>query len=178
MHLKSPATEVHAIHVPENRTAPDAAIPFWHPCDEIEDCVNEELEAGNPCVFKADTIEELAEQMDIDPAALIATIDTYNGYVDTGEDPAYHKDPQYLVKVQTAPFYGARLCTNVLSTFGGIRVNKNMEVVTADEGTAIPSLYAAGIDRSGFTGETYGIVMAGSTQAVAWAAVASQLAAP
>lgn len=105
--------------------------------------------------------------MGVDPDALVATVDTYNGYVDDGNDPDYHKDPQYLVKVQAAPFYGARLCTNVLSTFGGIRVNKNMEVVTAEEGSPIPGLYAAGIDCSGFTGETYGIVMAGSTQAVA-----------
>lgn len=73
------------------------------PCDEIEDCVNDALEAQNPCVFKAGTIEELAEQMGIDPDALVATVDTYNGYVDEGNDPDYHKDPQYLVKVQTAP---------------------------------------------------------------------------
>ncbi len=61
------------------------------------------LEAQNPCVFKAGTIEELAAQMGIDPDALVATVDTYNGYVDEGNDPDYHKDPQYLVKVQTAP---------------------------------------------------------------------------
>ena len=137
------------------------------PCEELEDNVAEALAAGNPCVFKADTLEELAEQMGLDAATLIATVEEYNGYCDAGADPHYRKDPAFLVKVQTAPFYAARLCTNVLSTFGGVRVNKNMEVVTAEDTTPIPGLYAAGIECSGFTGETYGIVIAGSTQGVA-----------
>lgn len=137
------------------------------PCQNLQKNVDDALAQGNENVFVADTLEELAEQMGIDAQTLVQTVDEYNGFCDQGVDPRYAKTPEYLAKVATPPFYGARLCTNLLSTFGGIRVNKSMEVVTDGEAAPIPGLYAAGIDCSGFQGETYGIVIAGSTQGVA-----------
>ena len=37
-------------------------------------------------VFRADTIEELAEQIGIDPQVLKETHDTFNSYVEAGYD--------------------------------------------------------------------------------------------
>lgn len=48
--------------------------------DNIDDLVEEGT------VFRADTIEELAEQIDIDPAVLKDTHDTFNSYVESGVD--------------------------------------------------------------------------------------------
>ncbi|MDR9824902.1 glycosyltransferase, partial [Vibrio sp. FNV 38] len=47
-------------------------------------------------VFKADTIEELAEQIGIDPAALKETVDQYNGFCETGVDEEFGKDGSEL----------------------------------------------------------------------------------
>lgn len=145
----------------------ETATVAGQPCLDLADNVEKALAEGNKNVFVADTLEGLADQMGLDADVLTATIEEYNGFCETGEDSRYGKTPEYLVKVSTAPFYAARLCTNVLSTFGGIRVNKNMEVIRADDGMPIPGLYAAGIDCSGFQGDTYGIIIAGSTQGVA-----------
>lgn len=145
----------------------ETATVAGQPCQDLKDNVDKALDRGNRNVFVADTLEELAEQMEIDPDTLIETVDEYNGFCDAGADPVYNKSPEYLVKVSVGPFYGARLATNVLSTFGGVRVNKNMEVIKAEDGAPIPGLYAAGIDCSGFQGDTYGIIIAGSTQGVA-----------
>ena len=38
-------------------------------------------------VFKADTLEELAAMLGIDGAALVKTVETFNGYVDKKNDP-------------------------------------------------------------------------------------------
>lgn len=38
-------------------------------------------------LYRADTLEELAKQLSIDPETFVTTINNYNTYVDQGEDP-------------------------------------------------------------------------------------------
>jgi fumarate reductase flavoprotein subunit len=85
-----------------------------------------------------------------------------------GADTQYNKDPKFLVKLEKPPFYAARITANTLNTLGGIRVNSAMEVIKTD-GHKIPGLYAAGMECSGYSGETYGLIIPGSTQGIALA---------
>jgi fumarate reductase flavoprotein subunit len=132
---------------------------------ELQTELDRELSNGNPYVFKADTIEDLAGQMEIDAAVLQETVDQYNGYVSQGQDPDYGKEPDFLVEMKTAPFYGFRIKSSIVQWVGGIHVNPSAEVLARD-GSVIPGLYAAGIDCSGFQGETYGLTIPGSCQGI------------
>lgn len=109
--------------------------------------------------FKADTLEELARKTGMDPAKLAATVEEYNGFAAVRHDAQFAKDPKYLREVKTGPFYAIK---SVASTLGGIKANEKFEVVTPDE-TPIPGLYAVGNDVGGMYGDSYDLLMAGST---------------
>ncbi|MDF2840183.1 MAG: hypothetical protein K0Q99_955 [Clostridia bacterium] len=85
---------------------------------------------------KADTIEDLAKQLGLDPAALKATIDEYNA-----KNDAFGR--KTFGKVATAPFYGAITKPSSHYTMGGVAINENAQVLDKD-GNAIEGLYAAG----------------------------------
>lgn len=96
------------------------------------------------------TLEELGEKVGIDGKTLTVTMNTYNGYVKAGEDKDFGKTalPRELVK---APFYAIEVSPAVHHTMGGVRINTEAEVLTAD-GKAIPGLYAAGEITGGVHG--------------------------
>lgn len=117
-------------------------------------------------VFKADTIEELAEKIGVDPDTLKKTCEDYTSYANSGTDEEWGKAADYLWPVDTAPFYAFRVSSGMLNTNGGIRINTNAQV-TDDRGTPIQGLYAAGVCTSGWDSEVYG---GGSCQTVGmWA---------
>ena len=101
----------------------------------------EEVEKG--WIVKADTIEELAAKINIDPAALKATVDKYNGYVAAGEDLQYGRSAEKLVAVSEGPFYAIEIGPTMLNTQGGAKRNEKAEVLDVN-GNPIPHLYSAG----------------------------------
>ncbi|MTI56688.1 flavocytochrome c [Geosporobacter ferrireducens] len=86
--------------------------------------------------IKADTIEELAVQLGLDPAKLKDTVDAYNA----GQDPFNRKA---MGKITAAPFYGVKTLPSSHYTMGGVSINENAQVLKED-GTTIEGLYAAG----------------------------------
>lgn len=119
--------------------------------------VREDLEkyANNENVYKADTLEDLAKAIGVDPDTFVAEINAYNGYCESGEDKEWGKDAQYLWSVTKAPFYAFRVSSGMLNTNGGIRINTNAQVVDARY-NPVAGLYAAGVCTSGWDGEVYG----------------------
>lgn len=123
---------------------------------------------------KADTIEELAQKLGLNPAVLAETVTTYNGYCETGVDLEYAKPADMLLPVATPPFYGGFVTPTLFTTVGGLQVNPLMQVVN-EEGIAIEGLYAAGGDANGMYGANYDVdVMSGGQQG--WAATSGRLA--
>lgn len=117
-------------------------------------------------VFKADTVEELAEKIGVDPAVLAETVANYTKYAESGVDEEWGKSAENLWPCDKAPFYAFRLSSGMLNTNGGIRINRNAQVVDA-RFKPIVGLYAAGVCTSGWDGELYG---GGSCQTVGmWA---------
>lgn len=134
--------------------------------DKLSDELQKALDGKNPNVFKADTLEELADKMGIDKATFQETVKNYNAYCTTGKDAEYEKDSKYLHPVKTGPFYGFRIKAIDLTSCGGIRVNEKNEAVNKDY-QAIKGLYVAGLDCDGYTGDTYGLTLPGSAQGLA-----------
>lgn len=91
---------------------------------------------------KADTLEELAEKLGIDPKGLADECAHYNEMYEAGEDTDFHRLTINDL-VSTPPFYGAEVFTGLHGFDGGLAVDRRMQVLKED-GTPIPGLYAGG----------------------------------
>lgn len=103
---------------------------------------------------KADTLEELAEKLNIPADHLTATVKRYNELAAKGVDEDYGKEAHRLTPVDTAPFYGIRTGAWHLTTLNGCRINTDMQVIRED-GTPIQGLYATGDCSGGIFAQTY-----------------------
>ena len=68
--------------------------------------------------------------------------------------------------VRTPPFYAIKGHPTHVGSLGGIKINHNMEVVDQND-EPIVGLYAAGSDTGGWEGDTYCLILTGSTFAFA-----------
>lgn len=101
-------------------------------------------------MFKADTIEDLAKQLKMDPAALQETLDTYNKAVETGADGEFGRKV-FGNKIEKGPFYANYVTPKVHHTMGGIEIN-DLAQVKDTSGNIIDGLYAAGEVTGGIHG--------------------------
>ena len=91
------------------------------------------------------SVDETAEKFGIDASGLKETLETYNSYVDGGEDKdfgniAVASGNKYDLN---GPFYVAKVAPCRHMNYGGIRTDLDQHVLTADN-EVIPGLYAAG----------------------------------
>lgn len=100
-------------------------------------------EVAKGWIIKADTINELAGKIKVDPAALAKTVNTYNGYCAAGNDLQWGRDPKSLKPIQTPPYYAMLITPRFTNTMGGPRKNAKAQIVRPDR-TPIPRLYEAG----------------------------------
>ena len=100
-----------------------------------------EIEKG--WIIKADTIEELAEQIGRDPVELQATIDRYNEMCEKGVDEDFGRDPATMAPIEKAPFYAVSITPTLVATTGGAKRDTDGRVLDWNE-NPIPGLYEAG----------------------------------
>ncbi|BDR60636.1 FAD-dependent oxidoreductase [Lactobacillus xylocopicola] len=105
-------------------------------------------------VVKADTVEELAEQLKLPINALKQAITNNNKSVISHNDQEFGKEAYRLTPVKKAPYYGCILGGRILCTFDGLRVNTKMEVLDENH-QPIRHLYAGGNDSGGFFWGSY-----------------------
>lgn len=122
-----------------------------------------EIEKG--WIIKADTLEELAGKLGLDPEALVATVEKYNADIKNGLDTEFGREVKQeevygvmtgTIPLETAPYYGIVLYPTLLNTQGGPRRNAQAQVLDAF-GEPIPRLYSAGE-----IGSFWGIIYQGS----------------
>ncbi len=130
-------------------------VPGYKPTNVHKE-IQAAVEAGSKEVSVADSLDELARMTDIDPAALRATVDEYNGYCAKEHDRLFAKDPKFLRPLVGPKYYAVKAHTACLGTKGGIRINENMEVLDK-KSMAISGLYAGGFDAGGMYGDSYPI---------------------
>ncbi|MCB2217760.1 FAD-dependent oxidoreductase [Desulfofustis glycolicus] len=126
--------------------------------------LDKDLQRGiaNNVAFTADTIEGLAEKMGAPIDNLKETIELYNSFAQQKHDGQFAKDPKYLRAVVTPPFFAVEARPMALGTLGGAKVTQDMQVLST-QGNVIPGLYAVGNDAGGMYGDSYDLLMAGST---------------
>ena len=123
--------------------------PFW-----TEDSYADYKEKG--VIVEADTLEELAEIMEVPKETFLATVQRYNDLVELGSDEDFGKDPEKLTSIVQGPFGAAKVGAGILVTVDGLRVNTKLQVLDTD-GKPIPGLYAAGNASGDFFANDYPI---------------------
>lgn len=111
---------------------------------------------------KARTLDALAKKIGVDAAGLRATVEAYNrGIADGTGDPA-HKAPELSKPVSKAPFYAIDISVDASPffpipglTLGGLVVDGETGLVTREDGSVIPGLYAAGRNAVGVCSNAY-----------------------
>jgi 3-oxosteroid 1-dehydrogenase len=163
-----------------NRVVP--AIPSWAIMDSQ---FMEEYEFGGTAgigkkpkswidsgyLKQADTIEQLAKLIKVDPNALKTTVDRWNGFVDKGVDEDFHRgeraydnwlgDPFFkdgpnksMGRIEKGPFYAVDVIPGDVSTYGGVVTDTHSRVLRGD-GSVIDGLYATGVSTASAMGRVY-----------------------
>ncbi len=102
----------------------------------------------------AETLDQLAALLGLDPAALLATVAEYNAAIGPGVFDPHVRDGRaapglqppksnWAFPIVAPPYIAYPLTCAITFTFGGIRTDSHARVVTP-LGTVIPGLYAAG----------------------------------
>lgn len=119
-------------------------------------------------VKTADSIEDLAAQIDVPPAALVATAERFNQMARNGHDDDfnrgdsaydnYYGDPKLpnpnLYPLTKPPFYAFQIILGDLGTSGGLCTDEAARVLRAD-GSLIEGLYAVGNVSAAVMGRSY-----------------------
>jgi len=100
--------------------------------------------------FRADSLEELARLIGVNPANLVQTVAEFNAAVDRKGGDAFGRT-LFGDKIDTAPFYAASRAPTVHHTMGGIEINARAEVINQN-GQPIAGLFAAGEVTGGIHG--------------------------
>lgn len=110
------------------------------PYDWSEDNLKE---VENGILKKADSVEELAEILEVEPGELKKTLDRWNDFCAKQSDEDFGRSPKTMMEIKTPPFYTGELWPVVSNTQGGPRHDARQRVVTPF-GDPIPRLYEAG----------------------------------
>lgn len=95
-------------------------------------------------IFTSGSIEEAAKAAGVDGDALAKTIETFNSYVEAGEDKDFGRASDYLTAAfEDGNIYIVEQKARYATTMGGLDVNENLQVLSTD-GKAVEGLYAAG----------------------------------
>lgn len=105
-------------------------------------------------IQQADTIEELAEKLNIPPQATVDSWNRYNQFCDQGRDDDYGKPAYRLTKLDHPPYFGVRTGAWYLATLDGVAVNTDLHPVD-DNGDPIQGLYMTGNDSGGLFAISY-----------------------
>jgi 3-oxosteroid 1-dehydrogenase len=171
---------MHEKHTPEAPTVPSYLIfdttfrksypvgPFLQSSQQPDFTISRKLKKAR-YLKKANTLRELADQLEIDPTKLEATVQKFNGYARDGKDPDYQRgetlfDQYYgdtkvtpnpcLRAIETAPFYAIEAFPGELGTKGGLTTDEKARVLK-EGGGVIEGLYAIGNCSASVMGPTY-----------------------
>jgi hypothetical protein len=122
--------------------------------------MNDELQ-NDGYIVQADTIEELAEKLNIPVDTFTATVNRYNELAEEGVDKDFGKESYRLSSMAQAPFYGIRQSGGyLLATMDGIRIDESMRALGTDY-KPIQGLYVCGDCSGNYFNGSYPNLLAG-----------------
>ena len=92
---------------------------------------------------QGDTIEDLAAQIDVDPATLAETLANWNKCVADKNDAEFGRTTGMDNDLSTPPYYAIKIAPGIHHTMGGVHIDTGAHVIDLN-GKVIPGLFAAG----------------------------------
>ncbi len=133
---------------------------LWDP-KQLDEAINQ----GN--VLTAQTMEELAQNMDVPIETFNPTVSRYNKFARQGKDVDFGKHPDRLTTIEEPPFYACKMEVRYMVILSGLKVNTRLQVLDTER-NIIPGLYAAGNVSGSFFGSVYPTTLPGLTHSRAW----------
>lgn len=130
---------------------------------------------SNGLCAKSDTIEELAEKIDVPAENLVRTVRRYNELYAQREDTDYGKRANLLTSIDKPPYYALKWGPALLNVFGGLLIDTKMRVLDKDH-RPVPGLLAVGNVSGGLYGVDYPLLLSGNShgRALTWARAAAE----
>ena len=100
-------------------------------------------EIENGIIQKANSVAELAEQLDMSSDILEATLERWNQLCAIKTDQDFGRPPGTMMKIQRPPFYAGQVWPVVSNTQGGPEHDEFQRVIDVED-NPIPRLYAVG----------------------------------
>lgn len=104
--------------------------------------------------LKADTLEELAELMEVPVDEFVASIERWNTMAAAGKDEDFGFPGDMMMTIDTPPYYATKEFADGLCTAGGLLVDTECRVLDKNR-TPIEGLFAAGVVSGGMFYNTY-----------------------
>ena len=103
-------------------------------------------------VYRAQTLEEMAQLLRLPVNNFVETVNRYNGFVRSGRDEDFGRGVESMIhEIRKPPFWACRASMSRHHTMGGVEVDTEAHILDAD-GKILPGLYAAGEVTGGFHG--------------------------
>lgn len=116
--------------------------------------------------YKANTLDELAMQLNLDATKLKKVVARYNELCKKGIDEDFYKNPTYLVEIEeTGPYYAAKNTCIFMTIMGGLRTSINMEVCDAND-DPIPGLFNVGCMIGDMYANEYNFAIPGNSYGI------------
>jgi len=151
------------------QTLPYGGGIFWDQDRDVNDEWDPEIDKGTlkraekiGALVSADTIEELAEKMEVPVETLKQTFERYNEMVAQGKDTDFGKRKELLIPLDKPPYTALKFGSALLVVVGGLRVNSRLQVIDS-ELDPIEGLYAVGNVCGGRYGSDYPMLTPGNS---------------
>jgi len=159
------------VHIAGGQFTEPLITEYGQPWDEnngVREAIEAYIQKG--ACFVADTLEELAEKMEVPVDTFVATVNRYNELVRLGVDLDYGKRSELLTSIEKPPYYALKFGPALLNVFGGVLTDINMRVLDKNQ-NPIPGLYAVGNVAGGLHGVDYPLLLNGNShsRALVWA---------
>jgi fumarate reductase flavoprotein subunit len=137
------------------------------------------LEQAGATIYRANTIEELAQLLKLPADTLAETVAKHNAAVDTGDFSGLTPPRHGAVNafpIRTAPFMAINLIPGITYTMGGIEIDGSGRVISTG-GAPIRGLFAAGSATGGLEGGGHNAYVGGIVKAGLFGLLAAEEAA-
>lgn len=111
-------------------------------------------------VIVANSIEELADKMNVPRVEFVKTVKRYNEIVKAKNDTDFGKRKEVLFPIATAPFYAGKLLATLLTMCGGLHADERLVALDKDD-NPIEQLYVAGAIQGDFFAGDYPTICPG-----------------
>jgi fumarate reductase flavoprotein subunit len=132
---------------PSTKVFGQGGYPNARPIPQIYEVLDTAISKGY--VYKADTLEDLAAQIDVPVEDFTAQVERYESYCGSGEDEEFDKSKETLVsQINKAPYYAIKTNATPYSTVAALEIDTDINVLNS-EGIKMGGLFACGNDSGG-----------------------------